>query len=255
MAATQLACTTYTLREYMRTPETIARALARVKQIGYTAVQLSGLGPIDSAELAKILNGEGLTCCATHVSIEQLRTNIQKVIDDHKLWNCQYTALGSFNPRNPVTQNFLDFAEEFNKFAQKLEGTDLKLGYHTHSQELAKYDGKRLLELLEEHFRPQVWLEIDVYWMAAGGGDPAQWISKYKGKVPCIHMKDMAVLSDRTQQFAEVGEGNLNWPAIITAGKGAGVLWYIVEQDNCYGKSPFDCIERSLKNLKGFGLS
>ena len=81
MAATQLACTLYTLREYTRTPATIARTLARVKEIGYTAVQLSGLGPIEATELAKILNGEGLACCATHVSIEQLRTDIQKVVD------------------------------------------------------------------------------------------------------------------------------------------------------------------------------
>ena len=83
MPDTQLACTTYTLREYTRTPDTIARTLARVKQIGYTAVQFSGLGRIEPAELGKILNGEGLTCCATHTSLAQLRDNTQKVIDDH----------------------------------------------------------------------------------------------------------------------------------------------------------------------------
>lgn len=255
MADTQLACTLYTLREYTRTPDQIARTLARVKQIGYSAVQFSGLGPIDAAELGKILKNEGLACCATHVSLANLRDNPQKVIDDHKLWGCEYIAIGGMTTRNPELQTWLDFAEEFNTIARKLEGSGIKLGYHNHSNELARYDGKVVLQILLEHFRPDIWMEIDVYWITAGGGDPAQWIGKLKNRVPCIHMKDMAVRTDRTQLFAEVGEGNLNWEAIIAAGKASGVRWYIVEQDNCYGQSPFDCIERSLKNLKGMGLS
>jgi sugar phosphate isomerase/epimerase len=252
MPATQLACTLYTLREYTRTAATIVRTLAKVKEIGYSAVQFSGLGPIEAEELAKILNGEGLTCCASHVSLPQLRDNPQKVIDDHKLWGCSHIAIGGLNPRNPVTQTWLDFADEYNSIAKKMEGSGIKLGYHTHSNELAKYDGKVALQILLEHFRPEIWIELDVYWITAGGGDPAQWIGKLKNRVPCIHMKDMAVRPDRTQLFAEVGEGNLNWEAIIAAGKASGVQWYIVEQDNCYGQSPFDCIERSLKNMKAW---
>lgn len=255
MATSQIACTLYTLREYTRTPATIAKTLEKVKQIGYSAVQFSALGPIEAPELAKILKEEGLTCCASHVSIEQLRTDTQKVIDDHKLWGCPHVAIGGLLPRNPVTQTWLDFAEEFNTFAKKFEGSGIKLGYHTHSNDYARFDGKQAMQILLEHFRPDIWIELDVYWIAAAGADPAQHITQLKGRVPCIHMKDMNVRPDRTALFAEVGEGNLNWPAIITAGKGAGVEWYIVEQDNAYGKSPFDCIETSLKHLREFGLT
>ena len=133
--------------------------------------------------MQKILNGEGLTCCASHVSLPQLRDNPQKVIDDHKLWSCSYIAIGGLNPRNPVTQTWLDFAEEYNAIAKKLEGSGIKLGYHTHSNELAKYDGKVALQILLEHFRPEIWIELDVYWITAGGGDPAQWIGKLKNRV------------------------------------------------------------------------
>jgi sugar phosphate isomerase/epimerase len=87
-----------------------------------------------------------------------------------------------------------------------------------------------------------------------GGGDPAQWIDKVKGRIPCVHLKDMAIKTDRTQYMAEVGVGNLNWPRILEACRNAGVQWYLVEQDICY-RDPFDSLETSLKNLKEMGVN
>ena len=55
-----LAAQLYTLREFTKTPKDIAETMKKVKQIGYDAVQISALGPIDPKELAAILDGEGL---------------------------------------------------------------------------------------------------------------------------------------------------------------------------------------------------
>jgi sugar phosphate isomerase/epimerase len=62
-------------------------------------------------------------------------------------------------------------------------------------------------------------------------------------------------MPDRKQIMEAVGEGNLNFPGILEAAKKAGTKWYIVEQDNCNGKDPFECLSRSLKNLKQLGLN
>ena len=46
--------------------------------------------------------------------------------------------------------------------------------------------------------------------------------------------KDLAKFMDRfvgTIQFAEIGEGNLNIPAIIDAGLESGAQYFLVEQD------------------------
>jgi sugar phosphate isomerase/epimerase len=63
----------------------------------------------------------------------------------------------------------------------------------------------------------------------------------------------MLIHLDRTQYMAEVGEGNLNWQAILPAAKEAGVEHILVEQDICY-RDPFDSLELSLKNLKAMGV-
>ena len=244
-----IAAQLYTLREFTKTPADIARTLQRVKKIGYDGVQASALGPIEPKELAKLLSDNDLACVATHVPLDRLENEPQKVIEEHALWGCKYTALGGFFPKEATAQTWVDFAARFNAIAAKYRGSGLTVGYHNHSHELAHFDGKPAMQILLEHFDKDVWIEIDTYWIAHGGGDPTQWIGKVTGRIPCIHLKDMGIKLDRTQFMAEVGEGNLNWDGILVACKAAGVKHLLVEQDICY-RDPFESLEISLKNLK-----
>jgi sugar phosphate isomerase/epimerase len=101
-----------------------------------------------------------------------------------------------------------------------------------------------------------VGMEIDTHWVQAGGGDPAAWIAKVarRGPAPVIHFKDFAVDAEtRERRFAEIGEGNLNWPAILEACRAASVEYVLVEQDTCDG-NPFDSLEKSYRNLVAMGL-
>jgi sugar phosphate isomerase/epimerase len=248
-----IAAQMYTLREFTKTPRDIASTLARVKKMGYDAVQLSALGKIDSKELNGILRGEGLACCATHIPLERMRDESSKVIEEHQLWNCKYTAIGGFFPKDPKPGDWPEFARMYNAAAEKYRGTGLSIGYHNHSHELARFEGKTGLQILLEQFSPEIWWEIDTYWIQHGGADPVQWIGKVAGKIPCVHLKDMAIMPDKTQVMAEVGEGNMNWPAILKACRDAGVEWFIIEQDICQ-RDPFESLQISLRNVRGMGL-
>jgi sugar phosphate isomerase/epimerase len=249
-----IAAQLYTLREFTKTPADIARTLARVKKIGYDGVQCSALGPIEPAELGKLLQNEGLACVATHVALDRLEKEPRKVIEEHALWGCKHTAIGGFFPKEATVQTWVDFADRYNAIAKHFAGSGLAVGYHNHSHELAHFDGKPALQILMEHFDPAIWIEIDTYWITHGGGDPVQWIGRCNGRIPCIHLKDMAIKLDRTQYMAEVGEGNLNWQAILVACRAARVEHLLVEQDICY-RDPFESLEISLRNLKEMGAS
>jgi sugar phosphate isomerase/epimerase len=256
MPATQIGCQMYTLRDFTRTPADLAKTLSKVKKLGYDAVQMSGHGPIDAKELAKMLEGEGLTCAATHVPLDRMLNEPQRVIDDHRLWKCKYTAIGGFfiRDRAYTPQDWTGFVAKYNTAAKHFAGSGVQLGYHNHNHELAMFGGKTALQTLLDDLDRSIWFEIDTYWIQAGGADPAQWIDKVSGRIPCVHFKDMAVKSDRTQLMAVVGEGNLNWPAIIAACGRAGVEWYLVEQDDTYGRDPFECVGTSLRNMQAMGL-
>jgi sugar phosphate isomerase/epimerase len=65
----------------------------------------------------------------------------------------------------------------------------------------------------------------------------------------------MAMGPGREQRFAPVGEGNLNWPAILNAAEAGGVEYYLVEQDVTYDLDPFEALAVSFRNLEAMGLS
>lgn len=245
----------YTLREFTRTPADIARTLRKVRQIGYEAVQLSALGPIETAELKRILDGEGLAVAATHVPWSRLRDETQAVIDEHHLLGCRYVAVGSMPAeyREAGAEGYARFAREASAVARQLKAAGLVFSYHNHSFELERFGGRTGLEILYSEGDPELFTAaIDTYWIQHGGGDPADWIRRLKGRVPLVHLKDMAIRGGE-QVMAEVGEGNLNWPAILAACREAGVVWYLVEQDVC-PRDPFESLAISLRNLKAMGL-
>jgi hypothetical protein len=97
-------------------------------------------------------------------------------------------------------------------------------------------------------------LEIDTYWIQHAGIDPAKFMLRFPGRLQVIHVKDKEVVSGDGPVMAPVGEGNLDWDAIIEAGKAGGVEWWTVEQDYCR-RDPFDCLASSFEYLAARGLA
>lgn len=253
MPKTSIGAQMYTLRDFTKTPAGIAKTMKKVKQIGYDAVQLSALGPIDKTELKKILDGEELEVAATHIGFEKMRDEARAVIDEHQLLGCKHTAIGGIPQQYRSGEGFLTFAKEASKVIQNLKQAGLTFSYHNHSFELERFGTRTGLQILLEESDPSLFnFEIDTYWIQHGGGDPADWIKKVHGRCPLVHFKDMAIL-DGKPVMSEVGEGNLNWSEILRACRDSGVRWYLVEQDVCQ-RDPFESLAMSLRNMKAMGL-
>ena len=256
MMASPLAAQLYTVREFTQTPAAVAETLAKVREIGYRAVQVSAFGPIDDAEVKRLLDDNGLTCCATHIGYDRLRNDLPAVIEQHQLWGCPNVAIGSMPEpfRRAGAEGVRRFAAEANAIGRGLVEAGLTFSYHNHSFEFVRAEGATLLELLYRLTDPRyVFAELDSYWIQHGGADPSAWIRRMAGRSPVIHLKDMTIGEDGAQQMAEVGEGNLDWPGILAACRDAGVQWYAVEQDICQ-RDPFESLAISYRNLRAMGL-
>lgn len=260
MADSMIGAQMYTLREFTKTPLEIAKSCRRLREIGYEAVQVSGIGAIETAELAKILRDEGLVCAATHVSLDMMKET-NRCLDYHEALGCRYTAVGGFAGAMTATaQQWRQFADEYSAVARSLAPKGLAVGYHNHSHELSPLEeprpagpGSTILDMLLDRCDPAVWFEIDTYWIAHGGSDPAAWIDRLPNRIPCVHVKDMAISLQREQSMCEVGLGNLNWPRILESCRHAGVQWYLVERDSG-DLDPFLSLQISLMNLKAMGV-
>jgi sugar phosphate isomerase/epimerase len=121
------------------------------------------------------------------------------------------------------------------------------LAYHNHAVELMRFQGATVLDYI--FAKSKLAAEIDTYWIQHGGGDPVAWCAKLAGRLPLLHLKDYTVRPDGKPDFAAIGEGNLNFPAIIAAAEKAGCEWFTVEQDTTPG-SPFDAVKQSYEFIK-----
>lgn len=245
----------YTLREHTRTAADFAKSMKKVAEIGYTAVQISAIGPIDPKDVVRITDDHGLTIASTHISWERFLNNLDDLIEEHSLWRCKHPAIGGLPEPYHSAEGLKRFLEEIPPIAEKLAKAGMDFSYHNHNRELARINHTTWLAALYEQSDPRhVKAELDTYWIQAGGGDPAAWVRKCAGREPLLHLKDMAFHPKEGVRFAEIGEGNLNWPAILEAARAGGVEWYLVEQDTTYGRDPFESLAISYRNLRAMGL-
>ncbi len=250
-----LAAQLYTVRQFTQTASDFATAMRKVREIGYRAVQISAIGPIPPAAVKAILDREGLAVCNTHTGAERLWSDLPAVIAEHRLWNCRHVAIGSMPEEyhRSGEEGFRRFAQEASAIGRALADAGLTFSYHNHSFEFERFGRRTGLDIIYDESDPRhLQAEIDTYWVQHGGGDPAAWVRKVKGRMPVVHLKDMVILRGE-QAMAEIGEGNLNWPAILEACREAGVEWYAVEQDTCQ-RDPFESLAISYRNLKEMGL-
>ncbi len=250
----------YSCREFTQTIEGVADTLKKVKDIGYKSVQVSGFGPVDPKDVAKLVADIGLDVGGTHVAWSRFLDDLDAVIEEHKMWNCKHAAIGGlFCEYNYYSAEGLKkFLDELAPVAEKLAAEGIDFSYHNHHHELMKYDlGKTWLQAVYEQASPDMLkAEIDVHWIVAGGGDPAQWVRDIGPRQPLLHLKDFILFGDdKERRFAPIGEGNLNWQAIIEAGEAVNVEYYLVEQDDCYGEDPFECLATSYRNLLALGVN
>lgn len=258
--------------------------LRKVSAIGYHAVEISQIPmtPENVAELDRSRSELGMDIAALSVALEtpkgrpgdSLRDNFEKIVDDAQRLGSTLLRIGML-PFEAMTSigAVIDFAKEANDYAARLAEHGLGLYYHNHHIEFAKFDGRYMLDIIAEN-SPAMGLEIDVHWVQRGGLDPVRTLAKYAGRTAMVHLKDyrigelpksafgllaagdhrgfMGEFKD-VVQFAEVGEGNLDFPAIIPAAQAAGARYLLVEQDELYGRTVWDALQTSYDNLVAMG--
>jgi len=251
MKLSQVAAQLYTLREQCQTAADLAVTARKLREIGYTAVQVSSVGPIPEEEIVAIMRGEGLTICATHEAGNVILDETERVITRLQKLGCRLTAYPW-----PQGVDFTDpaqvrtLARKLDAAGAKLREAGLVLGYHNHAIEFVRCEGRLALELIYELTDPRnIVGEIDTYWIQYGGGDVVEWCRKLRGRLPFIHLKDYCFTPANQPTYCEIGSGTLPFARIIAEAEAGGCEWFIVEQDTCPG-DPFESLAKSFAYIR-----
>jgi len=172
-------------------------------------------------------------------------------------------------------ESFDAFAAEADGYAQRLAAQGISLSYHNHHVEFAKLGGETLLDQLR-HKAPHLRFEIDCHWVQRGGRDPERTLKDFAGVLDLVHLKDFrialppaAVLDAQAAgdqeafgrfwqgdivQFAEIGEGTLDWKPVIEQGIASGAQHLLIEQDRTYGRDIWEALAMSRRHLVSLGF-
>ena len=242
----------YTVRNQCQTLDDFALTLRKVADIGYKTVQISGTCPYPAQWLREQLDKNGLTCVLTHIPVPRLVGETAQVIAEHCVFDCPLIGLGWYafdESREDAT--YAHFMNTFVPVAEEIRAGGRYFMYHNHDQEFKHLGDRIVLEKLAQDIPAELMgFTLDTFWVQAGGGDPAQWIGKLAGRVPAIHLKDYAY----GRRMAVVGEGNINFDRVFTEAERAGTKYLLVEQDDCNGEDPIECLRRSYAYLKACGF-
>lgn len=248
----------YTIRDFIQTIEDFELACEKISDMGYKIVQISGT-PLAAGQMREVLDRYGLKCVTTHRSFDDFITNLDEIIDYNKTLGSDLCGIGMM-PMEYVesSEKLTEFIGKVNTICDRLKKENMYFGYHNHAMELAKLDGKTIMERLIEETDNEIFnFIVDVYWLQVGGKNPADYIKMLGKRAMAVHFKDFAVnIKDwQVPVMSHIGGGNLDWDSIIAACETAGSRWALVEQDtNWIEENPFLALRESYKylNQKGF---
>ena len=244
--------------------------LQKISSIGYKYAELAlaqsfGKTP---AQIKDSLEKAGLTAVSAHVPFRDMTRDPEKTIDFHLEIGCKYIAIPALSNEDRSTGgNYEEVKKEIAKLGEIIKNKGALLLYHNHEFEFTDYNGKYALDdLFDSVPADLLQTQIDVCWVKIAGIDPSDYILKYSGRAPLVHLKDFGeqvkadydiigeakkARSEGQFPFRALGHGIQDIPAIIKAAEKAGTKWLVAEQDlPTPGKSSIECAKDSFEYLK-----
>lgn len=268
MRKDRIALQLYSVRDDMQMD--FYGTLKKVKGMGYSGVEFAGLFDNEPTNVKKMCDDLELIPLSAHVPFVDLMNHMDEVIACYTTLGCKYIVVPylteEFRPGTPGFQTVID---TIRILGQKLSVKGMVLQYHNHDFEFVKLDGEYALDVLYREAGPDVLqTQIDTCWVNVAGEDPAEYLKKYAGRMPTVHLKDFSgsrsenmyaligiddnqmKKADGRFEFRPLGKGQQNFPAIIAEADEGGAEWFIVEQDNpSMGYTALECAQISANYL------
>lgn len=251
----------YTVRSTMKTD--FDGTVAKVAEVGYKEVEFAGYFDHSPKDIRALLDKNGLTAPACHVSYDVVSNHWPEQLDaahtiGHKFIVCPWIE----EKQRQSPDGWKRAAELFNKAGEASAKAGVQFAYHNHTFEFRptpSLDGKLPYDFLLAECDPKlVKMEMDLCWISVAGKDPVAYFKKYPGRFPLVHVKDIKPLPkgaegptenpDKNISFlTEVGSGTIDWKRIFAESGKGGIQHYFVEHDN--PADPFASIRTSYNYL------
>lgn len=220
----------YTVRDLMQV--SVERTLSQVAAIGYKEVEFAGYFNRPPRAIKQLLDDNGLTAPSAHIGLDALRGPWNRTLNDAAEIDHKWLVIASVNDSDRDSPAAIKrTADLIHKAADDAKFYRIKLAYHNHDVEFQEVGGKRMFDQLLELTKPsELQVEMDLYWITKGGGDPFAYFKRWPGRFPMVHVKDAGPPPE--YHMEDVGKGTIKWGEIFAQQKEAGIKHYFVEHDS-----------------------
>jgi sugar phosphate isomerase/epimerase len=237
----------YTVRGELK--KEFGGTLSRVAQVGYKEVEFAGYFGHSPEEISSLLKQNGLTAPSAHIGFPVPGPEWEKTIADAVVIGHRYLICPSIDEKYRTVDGYKQVAELFNRAGERAKNAGIQFGYHNHMYEFIPVGGQIPYDQLIAQTDPGlVVMEMDVFWLRSGGGDPLDYFARFPGRFPMLHIKDM----DAAKKMVDVGKGLIDWKTILGHRALAGTKYIFVEHDE--PKDPFASIRDSYEYLRALDV-
>ena len=248
-----IAVQVYSVRE--EAERDFAGTMKKLGEMGYDGVELAGLYGKSAEEIRDSIKAAGLTAISAHVSYDELAGDLEKTLQDYETIGCRYIVIPWLGEdRRFGAALYEETIKGIPVISEGCKKHGMTLLYHNHDFEFAKTpDGTYALDQLYAEVPADVLgAEPDTCWIKVGGPDPSEWLKKYSGRCPLVHVKDFRRREDGVDLLA-LGEGEQDFPTLVKTAKECGAQWLVIEQDDHPYGTPMGDMKKSLDYLRELG--
>ncbi len=238
----------FSLRKNVSTKDGFFETCVKLKQMGYSYLQCSGMA-ISASEIKEVCDKTGFSVKLTHSPLKRILEDTDNLVREHDLLGCDYIGLGWIDISGVNDESSANkIIETLENAAVILKKKNKKFLYHNHNSEFIKIGSKSFYDMLIENTTDLGFI-IDTYWVQAGGANILEYVDKLKRRIDCVHLKDYKVESG-SARFAAIGDGNINFQDVLSAMKKSEAKYYFVEQDDAETYAdPFMEVKKSIDHL------
>ena len=251
-----LAIQLYTIRDAVSA--NVEQALEKLANLGFTELEIYGYNGTffgkNKNDFQAILRNTGLKVISSHHTTGillpdkgTLLNDWEKSVEDLHFIGSKYMVCSYLFPEERTMENYKKLPELLEKSGEITRKAGIQLAYHNHDFEFEKFDDdQNIYDFILKNTSPDlVKMELDLYWISKAGMDPLTYFEKYPKRFPLWHVKDMKA---GTKDFAEIGNGTIDFKRIFNAKEKAGLQYWFLEQDSS-DKDIFESIEISRKYI------
>ncbi len=229
-----------------------AAQLATMAKHGFTNVELHAAFYDDLAETKALLAQYGLTSVSGHFSLALAEGRPKHVVEIAHAFGMKNIVIPYLVPdeRPSDRAGWQALGTRLDKLNDIFSSDGFRFAWHNHDFEFAPLSDGSLP--IEHVLGDRILWEADLAWVVRGNADPRHWLKRYAGRVPLVHVKDIAPAGAKADEdgWADVGHGTIGWPDLWPAAVAAGAEVMMAEHDN---PSEFDRFARnSAASMKSY---